>query len=59
MVRAIYFWWCRVMEPIWDFYHKWILHRGKLTFWTSCKHCNPYSRAYNDMREILKESEEK
>lgn len=45
---------CRIMEKVWRIYHKWILHRGKLTFFTSCMHPNPYRRAYNDMKDFRK-----
>jgi hypothetical protein len=42
------------MEELWYFYHKWILHKGKYNFWCMCRHINPYSKCYNDMRKAYK-----
>ena len=54
MRRIIYYFFCRVMAELWWFYHKWFIHKGKYTFWTCCRHANPYTRLYNDLRQMKK-----
>lgn len=49
-----------IMYPLWNMYHRYILHKGHMNWLTSCNHMNPYDvltprRFKKQIKNILKE----